>query len=349
MKIRQETEDRFADYVENVLEANGREGSVDPMAVAARTFTVEPSIHQSLMDRMQQDDEGLMGNFNNILVNDVKGQKVFMGTSGKVISSTTNTDNAERKPHNPMELADDSYECRETDFDTVIPFALLDNWARFPDFEARISAWLLREFANDRLKIGFNGIARAANSNRDDNPLGEDVNKGWLQNIREKAPGQVISEIVPGTGKITFGKDGDYKTIDQLVVEAYHDVIPRYQRAKGDIVCYVSEGLLSERHFKVADQDTPTERLAADAIIQRGLVGGRRAEVVPWFPENTLLLTSPDNLSRYEQEGSRRRKIEMAPQLRGYASWESFNEDFPVEELEKAALLENVEPAPLAA
>ena len=76
--------------------------------------------------------------FNNITVTDITGEKVFMGTDGKVVSSTTDTDATERTPVNPIDMTKDEYRCTVTDFDTVIKFAFLDNWAKFPDFEARI-------------------------------------------------------------------------------------------------------------------------------------------------------------------------------------------------------------------
>ncbi|MBH9537883.1 phage major capsid protein, P2 family [Novosphingopyxis sp. YJ-S2-01] len=344
MNIRPETEDRFSRYVEAVLEANGRDPGADPLTVAARSFAVDPTVQQQLLDRIQQSDLGLFAKFNNILVNEIKGEKIFMGTSGKVVASTTDTDVNERKPVSPIELADDQYECTVTDWDTIIKFAFLDSWAKFPDFEARIGRWLVRAQVEDRLKIAFNGTHRAATSNRDANPLGQDVNKGWLQHIREQAPAQNITEIQGGSGKVTYGAGGDYRSIDQLVLEAYHDVISQPYRASGNIVCFISEGLLSDRHFKLVDQDKPSEEIAADQIIQTARVGTRPVEIVPWFPEGTILLTSHENLSRYEQEGSRRRKIEQAPQRRGFVNWESFNEAFVVEEYGKAALIENIAP-----
>lgn len=344
MRLRPETEQRFARYVEAVLEANELDPGADPYTTAARSFAVDPTIQQRLLDKIEQDDEGLLGRFNNLTVTEITGTKVFMGTNGKVVSSTTDTDTKDRNPVNPIVLTDDSYHCRETDFDTIIPFALLDNWAKFDNFEERIGNWLLRTFQNDRLKIGFNGLARAGNSDRDANPLGEDVNKGWLQNIREKAPEQVISEIVPASGEVTFGDGGDYKTIDQLVVEAHGDLIPKYHRQSPGIGVFISDNLLQERHYKVTDQTVPTEQIAADEIIKRARVGNLPALAAPWFPESSILITSEDNLSRYEQEGSRRRKIEHAPQKRGFVSWESFNEDFPVEDFERCALVENVTP-----
>jgi P2 family phage major capsid protein len=345
------TEARFARYMDRVLEANEVASGGDPFTIAARSFAVDPTVQQRLLDRMQQGDEGLFARFNNITVTEIKGQKVFMGTADKVAVSTTDTEGGDvRQPVNPIALSDDEYECTRTDFDIVIPFSLLDNWAKFDDFETRIGVWLARKQAEDRLKVGFHGTGRAATSDRDANPLGSDVNTGWLQHIRESAPAQVLDEGIAGGGAaVSVGYDGaDYKTVDQLVLEAYHDGIDRHFRAAGDLVCFISDPLLNERHFAVVDEDRPTERIAADEIIRRGRVGGLPVAVVPWFPENTILITSFDNLSRYEQEGSRRRKVEHDPQRRGFVNWEQFNEDFPVEDLGKAFLIENISMTPPA-
>ena len=39
-----------------------------------------------------------------------------------------------------------------------IPYALLDQWAKFPDFEMRIRNHILLQQARDRIMIGFNGF-----------------------------------------------------------------------------------------------------------------------------------------------------------------------------------------------
>lgn len=39
----------------------------------------------------------------------------------------------------------------------------------------------MKRQALDRIMIGFNGVKRAKTSDRDANPMLQDVNKGWLQ------------------------------------------------------------------------------------------------------------------------------------------------------------------------
>lgn len=48
----------------------------------------------------------------------------------------------------------------------------------------RIRNAIVKRQALDRIMIGFNGVKRAKTSNRSENPLLQDVNKGWLQKIQ---------------------------------------------------------------------------------------------------------------------------------------------------------------------
>ena len=60
--------------------------------------------------------------------------------------------------------------------------------------------------------IGFNGVSIAADTDIVANPLLQDVNKGWLQKQREENKSRVLKEGATA-GKLTIGKDGDYKTL----------------------------------------------------------------------------------------------------------------------------------------
>nr|VXZ92014.1 phage major capsid protein, P2 family [Klebsiella pneumoniae] len=45
----------------------------------------------------------------------------------------------------------------------------------------RIRNAIVKRRALDRIMIGFNGVKRAKTSDREANPMLQDVNKGWLQ------------------------------------------------------------------------------------------------------------------------------------------------------------------------
>ena len=59
--------------------------ATEPESIAARTFAVEPTVQQRLLDRIQQDDEGVMGRLNNILVNEIKGLALDLQLKKKLV------------------------------------------------------------------------------------------------------------------------------------------------------------------------------------------------------------------------------------------------------------------------
>ncbi len=114
-------------------------------------------------------------------------------------------------------MVDVEYKCEQTNFDTVLTYAKLDLWAKFQDFQVRIRNAIVKRQALDRIMIGFNGVKRAKTSNRSENPLLQDVNKGWLQKIREDAPEHVMGSTTTGgettPGAVKVGKGGEYANL----------------------------------------------------------------------------------------------------------------------------------------
>ncbi|SOZ49250.1 hypothetical protein CBM2615_A120108 [Cupriavidus taiwanensis] len=94
-----------------------------------------------------------------------EGDKVGLGVSGPV-ASTTDTSAQDRQTSDIAALDDRGYRCEQTNSDTHITYRMLDAWAKFPDFQTRIRDAILRRQALDRIMIGFNGLSRAATSNR---------------------------------------------------------------------------------------------------------------------------------------------------------------------------------------
>ncbi|STH27920.1 P2 family phage major capsid protein [Escherichia coli] len=137
---------------------------------------------------------------------------------GSTIAGTTDTTAKEREPVDPTLIVDVEYKCEQTNFDTVLTYAKLDLWAKFQDFQVRIRDAIVKRQALDRIMIGFNGVKRAKTSNRSENPLLQDVNKGWLQKIREDAPDHVMGSTTTGgettPGAVKVGKGGEYANLD---------------------------------------------------------------------------------------------------------------------------------------
>ncbi len=62
--------------------------------------------------------------------------------------------------------------------------------------------------------IGFNGLQALPDTNRATAPLLQDVNKGWLQQLREQAAGRVLAGGKTAGKVVVGGGSGDYKSLD---------------------------------------------------------------------------------------------------------------------------------------
>lgn len=311
---------------------------IEPSAIAnGNSFAVTPTVQQTLHERVQHSSDFLSGYVNFLLVNDISGEKVFITDDGIVITSTTNVD---RVPIDPSDTESKGYQCRTNDFDILLSWSKLNSWAKFPDFQVRLTNFLLRRQALDHIKIGFNGISFAGVSDRAANPLGEDVNIGWLQTIRAEAPAHVVDA---GAG-VTFGTNQTYKNIDALALSARYELLDEVHRERGDLVVVLGSQLITDKYFRImnkADID-PSEYKPRDVLMNERRIGAMEAISVPFFPANALLIMPRQNLSVYVQEMSRRAKFEEQHASRGYVSWFTHNVDYVVEDLTAVALVENI-------
>lgn len=308
---------------------------------AAQMFTVTPSVQQKLESRIQESSEFLKS-IGIYPVDEMQGQKIGIGTDGPV-ASRTDTTAADRNTRDAASLGGQGYQCVQTNYDTHVRYATLDMWAKFPDFQLRLSRAIQQQCALDRIMIGFNGTSVAANTNRVANPLLQDVNKGWLQYLRENAPERVMDHGAT-PGKVVVGATGDYKTLDGLVYDATESLLDAWHAEAGDLVAIVGRGLMHDKLFPLVDgQTAPTEMLAADIVRSQRRLGGKQGITVPYMKPNAILITSLKNLSIYYQDGSRRRAVIDNPKRDRIETFESSNDAFVVEDLGKACLIENIE------
>lgn len=334
--MRNDTRLQFNAFSDQVAQLNGVQS-------AAATFAVEPTVQQRLETRIQESSE-FLGQINVLGVDELKGQKVGLGVSGTIAGRTDTSGGAKRQPRNVADLQGNSYECAKTDFDTAIPYALLDAWSRFPDFQARLRDAIIRRQALDRLMIGFNGTSVAANTNRAANPLLQDVNEGWLQQYRDNAAARVMSDAGAVNGKVTIGAAGDYKNIDALVYDAVSSLIDPWHRKDPSLVVILGRELVHDKYFPMVNKDQPaTEKLATDIILSQRRAGGLPLAEVPYIPDGTMLITSLKNLSIYWQLGGRRRYIKEEPESNQVANYESSNDAYVVEDYGLGCVVQNIE------
>lgn len=312
--------------------------SVDTVA---RSFSVEPSIAQELNDKISA-KAVFLERINLIPVSEIKGEKVFLGVSGPV-SGRTDTKIKDREVKDVSALTNYTYELVSTESDVALPYAKIDAWAKFNDFNDRYAVAVQKQIALDRIMIGFHGTHAAPSTDIADYPMLQDVNKGWLQQAREQIPSQVLSQGI-SAGKIELGAGGDYANLDALVHDVKQMIDPVYREA-GDLVAIIGSDLLASDKAKLYSNQagTPTEKERIEDTQVTSTYGGLESFCVPFFPVNSVLVTSWDNLSIYFQDSSWRRHLLDNPKRSRVEDYNSRNEGYVIEQLEKFAMAENVE------
>ncbi|OCC25300.1 phage major capsid protein, P2 family [Croceicoccus estronivorus] len=335
--MRNETRELFHDYLGQVAELNGVQS-------ATEQFTVDPSIQQVLIDLKQEDPSSFLGRINVRSVPEMLGETLGMDIGQPIASRTDTSGEAERKTTDPSTLSAHGFQLFQTDYDTHLTYGKLDQWAKFKDFEQRIQRLLVSSQRRAHVMIGFNGTSAAATTNRVANPKLQDVNKGWLQKLREDRPAQVMTESTAASGKVTYGPGGDYATLDALVWDAINELLPVWAQDDTQLTAFVSRDLLKDKYFPLINEDRdPTEQLARDTIMATKRLGGLPAERPYAFPTGTIFISSHENLSIYEQEGKRRRTVIDNPKKNRVENFESSNDAYPIEDYDFACLIENVE------
>ena len=300
----------------------------------SQKFNVTPSVQQKLEDKIQL-SSAFLQKINIFLVQEQSGSAVGLGIS-RPIASRTNTNNTDRQATDPTSMDERFYFCRQTNFDTAIKYAKLDQWAKFQDFYARFSGQIQKRQGLDRIMIGFNGTSAAATTDRTVNTKLQDVNIGWLQKIRTNAPDRVMSTV-------TVGAAGTYKNLDALVVDAVNELIDEVHQDDTDLVVICGRSLLADKNFPIVnDASDNTNVLAGQVLLSQKQIGGLPAARVPHFPDNALLITSFDNLSIYYQKDAKRRYIQEKPSKNRIEDYQSSNEAYVIEAYEKVALVEGI-------
>lgn len=336
--MRQETREKFNGYLTQVAKLNA-------ITSAIVKFTVTPSVQQSLETAIQESSDFLR-RINVIGVTEQQGEAILLGVNGPIASRTNTAGGNRRTPADRSALTKDAYTCKQTNFDSAFPYALIDAWAKFPDFQVRLQAAIAQRQGLDRIMIGFNGTSAAAASNIGTSPLLQDVNIGWLEKIRVGAPERVLDEVVAASGKVTIGATGDYKNLDGLIYDAVQMLDP-WHRTRPDLVVMVSRDLMHGKLLAAVEKGASTnqEENAAQEIMSRARIGGLPPVDAPFFPDGTVLVTTLNNLSIYFQEGARRRHIKEEPEYDRIADYQSSNDAYVIEDFGLVALVENIEAA----
>ncbi|MNG63970.1 Phage major capsid protein, P2 family [compost metagenome] len=340
--MRKQTRFKFNAFMSRLAELNGVDtGDLD------KKFSVEPSVTQTIMTRVQ-DSSSFLTRINILPVPEMKGEKIGLDVSGTIASTTDTAGGDERETADFATLDAEGYFCQQVNYDFHIRYNTLDLWARYQDFQTRLRDAIVKRQALDRIMIGFNGTHRAKTSNRVKFPLLQDIAPGWLQKYRENAPSRVMNKVVAEDGsvvseKVRVGAGGDYANLDALVMDATNTLIAPWYQEDPELVVICGRQLLADKYFPLVNQEQPnTEAMAADLIISQKRIGNLPAVRVPYFPADALLITRMDNLSIYWQEDTHRRHMVENSKRDRIENYESINEDYVVEDYACGALIENI-------
>ncbi|WP_260925457.1 phage major capsid protein, P2 family [Novosphingobium sp. 9] len=324
-------------------------------------FALDPTAEQRLED-LQREQVAFLDRINVFGVRDLIGQVIGLGTED-MIASRTGDDDLPRKTRYVGKMADRKFQLEDTEFNTKLPWQIIDNWSKFPDFAQRYAKHVAISVALSRISVGWNGTSVATTTDPTANPNGEDVNIGWLQKLRIEAPEHVMGRELATDGTATGAPkpiyigpnsdldSGDYKNIDALAYDMISQ-LPSWARSSTELVVIVSQDLVDEKYFPMVNRplsDTidggrSTSDVATYDIIQSAKqIGGRPAVIVPKFPEKTMLITPLKNLSIYYQDGSRRRYIKDEPENKAsLVDYNSVNEGYVFEDTDFAIMAETI-------
>ncbi|WP_412022669.1 phage major capsid protein, P2 family [Burkholderia cepacia] len=326
--MRNDTREHYARYVGRIQELNG-------VADATVKFSVAPSVQQTLETKTQE-SSAFLKSINVYGVSEMEGEKIGLGVSSP-IASRTDTSKKERQTRDVSALENHRYRCEKTDYDTHLRYQLLDAWAKFPDFQARVRDAILQRQALDRIMTGWNGTKVAADTDLAANPLLQDVNIGWLQQYRNNANERVI------TGA-KIGKSEEFKNLDAVVVNATNELLDPWFVEDPNLVVICGRELLQDKYFPIINKDqAPTETLAADIVTSQKRIGNLPAVRVPFFPPRALMVTRLDNLSIYWQIEARRRALIDNPKRDRIENYESSNDAYVIEEYGAGCVVENIQ------
>lgn len=294
-----------------------------------RNFAVSIPMETRLNDAIQASSDFLQ-RINIIPVTDKIGQALNMVISSTLARRTDTSGTGERKPKDASGPDGMKYTCVKTEFDVAITYALLDAWARFPNFQERYMQHVYRRIALDRILIGWHGTSAATNTDDAANPNLEDVNIGWLKLLEDNNAENFLTESGSTASKITLGAGGDYKNLDALAYDIYSMIGDAHRT--GNEVAVVGRGLVADDMGKVltSHAQQPTEKNHIQ--IMEKSYGGLPTLTVPGFPDTGLVVTDLENLSIYWQEGSMRRKSEDNARRDRVEDFNSSNEAYVIED-----------------
>ncbi|MEI8607938.1 phage major capsid protein, P2 family [Enterovibrio sp. Hal110] len=306
-------------------------GTANPEKQFSITPVIETKLRQAILHAA-----AFLSMITHSPVDQIKGQVIDVGTGGLLTGRVK-----DGRFRGGLSHDGNTYELVETDSCAVIKWQTMTQWANSGssgEFIKLMNNAATRNFALDMLRIGFHGKTVAETTDPDTHPLGQDVNKGWLQIVKEKAAAQVLpSALLDPKGQA----QDSYKNLDALVNDLVSTTIHEVFQEDTDLVVLVGRDLVSaEQHRLLSAADTPTEHKAAQSLATT--IDGKKAYTPPFFPKNALWVTTPKNLQILTQRGTQWRKARNEEDRKQFENSYLRMEGYGVGNFDKFAAIEAV-------
>ncbi|PNH98432.1 phage major capsid protein, P2 family [Vibrio diazotrophicus] len=332
--MQKNTHNKLNAYIKRV----GEQNDIDD---ATQKFNVSPNGAQKIIAAIRESN-WFLKRINVISVKNQKGESIGLSATGMIASRTDTTGAGKRTPKDYSSLGAMPYMCEQTNFDTAVRYAKLDNWAHMKNFNTLLSKAHREQIDANKITIGWYGETAETTTDPATNPNGEDVNIGWYQAMRTHNSDRLITEGVEGSGVIKIGEGGDFINLDMAVLETKNLLHPACEN-DSNLIAIIGGDLLAydKAKFYEAHGNTPSEKSKIEELQVIGTYGGLPAVKVPGFPPTGIMVTSYDNLSIYIQEDSVRRSVgKKNDEKDQIENFESMNMAYVIEELGKVAAVE---------
>lgn len=206
----------------------------------------------------------------------------------------------------------------------------LDLQRHFDDIDAMIAVGgieqlyeeqVWQQLALGRITVGFHGERAEKQTDRTVFPRLDDLQRGWLQGIREDAPEQLLG--VDGK-PIHIGQGGDFKTIEYVTEHLVNTKLNAWVGDSSNLIVLVGGQLWRDFHTKHV--------LAGQ---RASYIAGIPAFTLVGFPPKGLVITTLENLSIYWEKGSHLRHVLAHPDDETLQDYISIKECYLVENYEK--------------
>jgi len=312
----------------------------------SQQFNITPPMETKLRQAILHSD-AFLSLISHIPVDQIKGQVVDVGDGALVTGRKS-----DGRFYQSLNQGGNTYELTETDSGAFITWEQMTQWANSGgkgEWMKLMNNAITRNFALDMIRVGFHGTSIAAgDTDPKNNPMGQDVNKGWLTIVKEKQASQILASAkLDPTGQTA----DSYKNLDSLVNDLINTTIHEVHREDPDLVVLIGRDLVAaEQHRLLESAGVPTEHRAAQSLAKT--VAGKKVYTPPFFPPTMVWVTHLKNLQILTQKGTQHRKSENVDDRKRFETGYWRMEGYAVGNMHKFAAIEKVTvvpPAPLAA